>query len=82
MCSHIRQAVKKCAHSVLEFCPHCQEVVCKQCGKEWGKKETEYIYVSPAPTYPYYPYIPYYPSYPNWIIPYPNNTTAGVFIRQ
>jgi len=49
-----------CRHDHLGYCAHCDVVYCKDCNKEWGKKE--YIY---WPYYTYtYPYTqPYWSQY-------------------
>ena len=48
----------ECEHENLIYCKSCQHIECKDCGKTWGEKETQFV--------PYYPYQPYEPLYPMW----------------
>jgi hypothetical protein len=52
----------ECDHE-LTYCPKCDVVMCKKCGREWGKKTVEYVY-----TYNY----PWYHNYPQHYYTYPS----------
>ena len=50
-----------CDHERVEYCKHCQKVFCLACGREWPKKEIQYIErYSSYPIYAWHPDQPYY----------------------
>lgn len=54
-----------CKHEELEYCPCCDHVRCKQCGRVW-------------PTVVYHTY-PTYPTWPTWPLPPVIWTTTGTY---
>ncbi len=53
-----------CKHEELEYCPCCNQVRCKKCGRVWGNRPVNEVYVHPV--YPWWGIIP--PEYPPYKI--------------